>query len=94
MAMIFGFNTEVVLGQTCYHLQSEFRARDRVLQTQVFVSGQCVGKVATQPAAELPEADCQQSLREQHRAAVAATRDGKIEQWLAAGPAPKVTSRK
>lgn len=80
--MIFGFNTEVVLGPTCYHLQSEFRARERLLQTQVFVSGQCVGKVTKQPAANLTEADCQQALKEQHRAAVAAAREGKIERWL------------
>lgn len=80
--MIFGFNTEVVHGPTCYHLQSEFRARERVLQTQVFVSGQCMGKIANQAAAELAEPDCQQALREQHRAAVAAAREGKIDQWL------------
>jgi hypothetical protein len=93
--MVFGFNTEVVFGPNCYHLQSEFRARHRMLQTQVFVSGRCLGKVAIQPSSELVEADCQQALREQHRAAVAAARDGKIEQWLATtGPAPNITSRR
>lgn len=91
--VIFGFNTEVVLGAVSYHLQSEFRAREGVLQTQVFVSGQCVGKVAIQPAADMAESDCQQALREQHRAAVAAARDGKIEQWLATGSSHKNGSR-
>jgi hypothetical protein len=58
-----------------------------------------MGKVANRAADGLAEADCQQALREQHRAAVAATRDGKIKQWLAAappstaGPDSKVTPR-
>jgi hypothetical protein len=83
--VIFGFNTEVVFGTTCYHLQSEFRARERLLQTQVFVSGQCVGKVAKPAADGLTEADCEKALREQHRAAVASARDGKIKEWLGGG---------
>jgi hypothetical protein len=80
--VIFGFNTEVIYGATCYHLQSEFRARERLLQTQVFVTGQCLGKVTNSAIAERDEAACQHDLREQHRAAVTAAREGRIEQWL------------
>lgn len=80
--MIFGFNTDVVCGATCYHLQSEFRTRERLLQTQVFVTGRCLGKVAHQAAAGRDDIQCQQDLREQHRAAVTAAREGAIEQWL------------
>ncbi|MBV8207941.1 MAG: hypothetical protein JO041_14215 [Acidobacteria bacterium] len=85
--MVFGFNTDVVCGPTCYHLQSEFLARDRLLQTQVFVTGRCIGKIANQAAAEADDERTHEKLREQHRAAVAAARQGAIEQWLAAAEA-------
>ena len=44
--MIFGFNTDVKHGDTIYHVQSEAREGEKLLQTQVFVRGQCVGKKA------------------------------------------------
>ncbi|HZU21351.1 MAG TPA: hypothetical protein VE998_00880 [Terriglobales bacterium] len=80
--MVFGFNTDVVCGADCYHLQSEFRVRERLMQTHVFVLGKCVGKVTNEAAPALSDGDCQQALREQHRAAVAAAREGTIQQWL------------
>jgi hypothetical protein len=45
--MIFGFNTDVKHGDTIYHVQSEARESELLLQTQVFVRGRCVGKKAT-----------------------------------------------
>jgi hypothetical protein len=85
--MIFGFNTDVKHGDTIYHVQSEARESERLLQTQVFVRGRCIGKKATSYAsksAELQIGDQQkeQQLREQHRLVLDAIREGKLEQAL------------
>jgi hypothetical protein len=45
--MIFGFNTDIKQGATVYHVQSEARESELLLQTQVFVRGRCIGKRAT-----------------------------------------------
>jgi hypothetical protein len=44
--LIFGFNTDIRYGDTVYHVQSEAREAEHLLQTQVFVRGQCIGKRA------------------------------------------------
>jgi len=44
---IFGFNTDVKLEDVVYHVQSEARHADLLLQTMVFVKGQCLGKRTT-----------------------------------------------
>ena len=84
--MIFGFNTDVKHGDTIYHVQSEARESERLLQTQVFVRGRCIGKKATSygHSAEIQLADTQkeQQLREQHRLVLDAIREGKLEQAL------------
>ena len=50
--MIFGFNTDIRHEDTVYHVQSEAREGDQLLQTQVFVRGRCVGKRAISYASE------------------------------------------
>jgi hypothetical protein len=85
--MIFGFNTDVKHGDTIYHVQSEARESERLLQTQVFVRGRCIGKKATSygsPSGEVQLADTQkeQQLREQHRLVLDAIREGKLENVL------------
>jgi len=85
--MIFGFNTDVKHVDTIYHVQSEAREGDLLLQTQVFVRGRCIGKRATSYAAKAAEAqfgDAQkeQQLREQHRLVLDAIREGKLESVL------------
>jgi hypothetical protein len=85
--MIFGFNTDVKHDQTVYHVQSEAREGERLLQTQVFVRGRCVGKRATpygQTTAEGSFGDQQkeQVLRDQHRLVLNAIRDGQLESVL------------
>jgi len=82
--MIFGFNTDVKHADTIYHVQSEARENERLLQTQVFVRGRCIGKRATSYAtkadeAQLGDAQKEQSLREQHRLVLDAIREGKLE---------------
>ena len=80
--MIFGFNTDVKHGDTIYHVQSEARESELLLQTQVFVRGRCIGKKATSYASAGGQEDSQkeQKLREQHRQVLDAIREGKLEQ--------------
>jgi hypothetical protein len=90
--MIFGFNTDVKHGDTIYHVQSEAREGERLLQTQVFVRGRCIGKKATSYGAkagsdktgeaQLADQQKEQQLREQHRLVLDAIREGKLENVL------------
>jgi hypothetical protein len=83
--MIFGFNTDIKHEDTIYHVQSEAREADLLLQTQVFVRGRCIGKRATPYADQARSSDFtdqkkEQILREQHRLVLDAIRDGRLEQ--------------
>lgn len=85
--MIFGFNTDVKHGDTIYHVQSEAREGELLLQTQVFVRGRCVGKRAKSYASKASEgqigdAQKEQQLREQHRLVLDAIREGKLDNVL------------
>ncbi len=85
--MIFGFNTDVKHGDTVYHVQSEAREGEKLLQTQIFVRGRCIGKRATpygKAAAEGNFSDQQkeQVLRDQHRLVLGAIREGQLENVL------------
>lgn len=85
--MIFGFNTDVKHNDTVYHVQSEARESELVLQTQVFVRGRCIGKRAISYAEDLSKggfSDLQkeQRLREQHRLVLDSIREGKVESVL------------
>lgn len=51
--MIFGFNTDIRHEDTVYHVQSEAREGEQLLQTQVFVRGRCIGKRAISFAATM-----------------------------------------
>jgi hypothetical protein len=83
--MIFGFNTDVKHEETIYHVQSEAREADLLLQTQVFVRGRCIGKRATPYADQanspgFTDQKKEQILREQHRLVLDAIRDGRLDQ--------------
>jgi hypothetical protein len=85
--MIFGFNTDVKHGDTIYHVQSEAREGELLLQSQVFVRGRCIGKKATSYAtkaaeAQFGDAQKEQQLREQHRLVLDAIREGKLDNVL------------
>jgi len=82
--MIFGFNTDIKHEGTVYHVQSEARENELLLQTQVFVRGRCVGKRATSYADNAAEASFtdqrkEQILRDQHRLVLDAIRDGRLD---------------
>jgi ribosomal protein L22 len=83
--MIFGFNTDIRHEDTVYHVQSEDREGEQLLQTQVFVRGRCIGKHAVPygPGAGkgFPDNDhdMEKRLRELHREVLDAIRDGKLD---------------
>src|SRR5258705_1901039 len=85
--MIFGFNTDVKQGDTVYHVQSEARENELILQTQVFVRGRCIGKRATSYAEQIARGNFsdqqkEQILRDQHRLVLDAIREGHVEDIL------------
>jgi len=85
--MIFGFNTDVRCGDTVFHIQSEPRANESLLETQVFVGGRCIGKRSISYAGQAPAGDVgdqqiHEMLREQHRLVVEAARQGHVEEVL------------
>ena len=82
--MIFGFNTDIKHEDTVYHVQSEAREAEMLLQTQVFVRGRCIGKRATPfpqrvSGQGFTDQEREQILREQHRLVLDAIRDGDLE---------------
>jgi hypothetical protein len=85
--MIFGFNTDVKHGGTVYHVQSEARENERLLQTQVFVRGRCIGKQTisyeeSSSQADLSEKKMEEMLRSQHRSVLDAVREGRLDMVL------------
>jgi hypothetical protein len=81
--MIFGFNTDIKQGDTVYHVQSEAREGELLLQTQVFVRGRCIGKRATpygdRLASGFTDQQKEQVLRDQHRLVLDSIRDGRVD---------------
>jgi len=98
--MIFGFNTDIRHEDTVYHVQSEAREGEQLLQTQVFVRGRCIGKRAVPygagAASVSPSAppsndqDKEKILRELHREVLDAIRDGKLDSILDKRETPEV----
>jgi len=85
--MIFGFNTDVKHVDIIYHVQSEARESEKLLQTQVFVRGRCIGKKAISYATSAAEAGFgdhqkEQLLRDQHRLVLESIKEGKLEEVL------------
>jgi hypothetical protein len=85
--MIFGFNTDVKHDDTVYHVQSEARENELLLQTQVFVRGRCIGKRATSYADKIAQGNFtdqqkEQVLRDQHRLVLDSIRDGRVDSVL------------
>lgn len=87
--MIFGFNTDIKFGDTVYHVQSEVREHDSLLQTQVFVKGRCLGKYATSFAQhsgpDFTEERLHDLLKTQHKHFVDCARAGTIMEEIESG---------
>ncbi|HLW52681.1 MAG TPA: hypothetical protein VKW06_07540 [Candidatus Angelobacter sp.] len=84
---IFGYNTDVKHADVVYHVQSEARQHDLLLQTLVYVKGQCVGKHAFSYAAQALKADFSEGaihelLKAQHKSTVDAIQEGRMESVL------------
>lgn len=88
---IFGFNTDVTAGPVVYHVQSEARVNDLLLQTQVFIKGHCIGKRAASYAERTVQQDfsneeMHELLKTQHRQMIEAVRGGRMmEMFLSDG---------
>lgn len=94
--MIFGFNTDIRHDETVYHVQSEAREGEQLLQTQVFVRGRCIGKraisyasvVAGQNPPDSTSSDLskdqqkEKMLRDLHREVLDAIREGRLDSVL------------
>ena len=88
--MIFGFNTEVKYEDTVYHIQSEARQRDQLLQTQVFIKGRCVGKhtssYSQHTSSDFTDEHLHELLKQQHKGFVVAAREGRIQEMIDGHP--------
>jgi hypothetical protein len=87
---IFGFNTDVKLADVVYHVQSEARQNDLLLQTMVFVKGQCVGKQAFSYAHEISHPGfsteaMHELLKTQHKTVIDAIQQGQMNSVLGNG---------
>jgi len=88
---IFGFNTDVKHGEVVYHVQSEARQADLLLQTLVFVKGQCVGKQTVSYAQKLDQPGfsseaMHELLKAQHKVVIDALEQGRLEAVLGGPP--------
>ena len=80
---IFGFNTDVKNADVVYHVQSEARQNDLLLQTLVFVKGQCVAKQAFSYAHEISHPGfsteaMHELLKAQHKAVLDVIQQGEL----------------
>lgn len=94
--MVFGFNTDIKVGNTVYHVQTEDRGSGNpVIDTTIYTQGRVLHKRATSykdflNSPEFNETALRERLEEQHRTIIDELRTGKL-QLAAAGHAPPVT---
>jgi hypothetical protein len=87
---IFGFNTDVKRGDVVYHVQSEARQNDLLLQTLVYVKGQCVGKHTVSYAQKLSQPDfsneaMHELLKAQHKTMIDAIQQDRLQSLIERG---------
>ncbi len=87
---IFGFNTDVKRGDVVYHVQSEARQNDLLLQTLVYVKGQCVGKHTVSYALKLAHSDfsneaMHELLKIQHKTILDAIQQDQMQSVVGSG---------
>lgn len=94
--MVFGFNTDIKVGKTVFHVQTEDRGPGNpVIDTTIYAQGRVLHKRATGykeflSSPEFNETTLRQRLEEQHRAVIDELRTGKLQPG-APGAAPPVT---
>jgi hypothetical protein len=84
--MIFGFNTDIKALGTVYHVQTEVREQERQMESQVFVSGRCIGKRSASLPGGTAEEEIQELARAQHRWVVDSVREGFVDDVLKQEP--------
>jgi hypothetical protein len=94
---IFGFNTDIRYGDTVYHVQTEAREAESLLQSALFVRGRCIGKHSVSYADEISSPEFSEEhvhglLTRQHRFVVNSIREGKLDTILRSGGPPGVDS--
>jgi hypothetical protein len=87
---IFGFNTDVKRDDVVYHVQSEARQNDLLLQTLVYVKGQCVGKQTVSYAQKLSQPGfsneaMHELLKAQHKAIIDAIQQDRLQAVVGRG---------
>lgn len=91
--MVFGFNTDIKVGNAVYHVQTEDRGPGNpVIDTTIYTKGRVLHKRASSyrdffKSRDFSEAALRQRLEEQHRAIIDELRNGKLQ----FGEAPPVT---
>src|SRR5260370_16682209 len=81
---IFGFTNDVQCRDVVYHVEREARANDLLLQTLVFLKGQCVGKQVFSYAERtlqpgFSESAIHEFLKTQHKKVIDAVQQGQAE---------------
>lgn len=84
---IFGFNTDVKHNDAIYHVQTEAHPSDLLVQTLVFIKGQCVGKRTVSYAKEkskpgFSDQTIHELLKAQHRIVVDSIVAGTLQSAL------------
>src|SRR5262249_11194342 len=87
---IFGFNTDVKHSEVVYHVQSEARQNDLLLQSMVFVKGQCVGKRTVSYAHQVSQPEfsteaIHELLKSQHKTVLEVIQQGHLESEIGNG---------
>ena len=91
---VFGFNTDVKVGKTVFHVQTEDRgAGNPVLDTTIYVKGRVLAKRGTSYQEFLASPDFNQSelhamLERQHKQFIEEVRAGKLAEMVQLEPAP------
>src|SRR5258708_20280012 len=90
---IFGFNTDVRHDDTVYHVQSEARQGELLMQTLVFVKGQCIGKRVVSYANNAAEPGFSEDgihelIKAQPKAVLGAISEGRLDSVL--GPTQQI----
>ncbi|MBI2817874.1 MAG: hypothetical protein HYX72_13145 [Acidobacteria bacterium] len=88
--MIFGFNTDVHVNDTTYHVQTEDRgAKKPIVDSMIYVGGKIVDRVRTPyDVGTVPQAEIEAMVRNQHRQLVEAIRSGELVPPSAPPPEP------
>ena len=64
---VYGYNTDVPTASDTYHVQTELRSGERVIESQVFIKGRTVAKHRSSVESDLADTELQELLRAQHK---------------------------